>query len=203
MSRIEVWAVDESRVEVMSEHPRRWSVLLALGIGWVLFAVLVLTYHVETLTTLAVFTGATFIAGGISVAVSAWTLERGRRWPMVLMGVAGVGLGIVPLVWPQPSIYFLASLIGWFLVVSGLAHFVRSLFHTAERYWWTGSLLGIAEFVIGAWAAAYPGRSLAVFATLLGIYALVRGTLEIFAAFALRGLDRDLRVAPTLTHEPR
>lgn len=194
MSRIEVWAVDESRVEVLTDRPGRWSALLALGIGWVLFAVLVLSYHVETLTTLAVFTGATFIAAGLTVAVSASTLERGRRWPMILLGLAGIGLGIVPLAWPQPSIYFLAVLIGWFLVVSGVAHFVCSLFHTAERYWWTGSLLGTAELVIGAWAAGYPGRSLEVFATLLGVYALVRGTLEIFGAFALRGLDRDLRM---------
>ncbi len=194
MSHIEVWAVDESRVEVMSDRPRRWPVLLALGIAWVLFAVAVLAFHVQTLTALAAFAGATFVAAGLTAVIGASTLERGRRWPMVVVGLAGVGLGVVPLVWPEPSLYFLAVLIGSFLVVSGVAHFVRALFHTAERYWWVGSVLGISEFLIGAWAAAYPGRSLTVFASLLGIYALVRGVLEIFGAFALRGLDRDLRV---------
>ena len=87
MSRIEVWAVDESRVEVMSEHPRRWSLLLVAGIGWVLFAVLLLTYHVETLAALAVFTGITFIAGGATEIATASTFERGRRWPTVALGL--------------------------------------------------------------------------------------------------------------------
>jgi uncharacterized membrane protein HdeD (DUF308 family) len=52
-------------------------------------------------------------------------------------------------------------------------------------------LLGVAEFLLGAWAAGYPGRSLLVFVNLVGIYALVHGFTDIFAAFTLREVTRD------------
>ena len=192
MSRIEVWAVDEGRVERITEHPFAWRLLLCLGIAWILLAIVILSYHVETLTALAVFTGIVFIAGGTSTIVRASSVRSRHRWLSVLFGLSGMALGVVLLLWPAPTMYVVAVMVGWYLVAMGIVHFVEALFHTYERYWWAGMLHGLAEFAIGAWAASYPGKSLSVFATLIGVYALVHGVLETFGAFALRGLERDL-----------
>ena len=59
-------------------------------------------------------------------------------------------------------------------------------------WWWLGLILGILELLLGIWAAGYPGRSLFVFVNLVGIYAVVYGFTEVFAAFDLHGLDRRL-----------
>lgn len=194
MSRIEVWAVDERRVERITEHPFFWRLRLGSGIAWILLAVVILSFHVETRTALAAFTGIVFIAGGASTIVRASSVRSRDRWLSVFLGLGGMGLGVVLLLWPAPTLYVIAVMVGWYLVVMGIVHFVQALFHTYERYWWTGMLQGLADFVIGAWTASYPGKSLSVFATLIGVYALVHGVLEIFGAFASRGLDRDLRV---------
>jgi uncharacterized membrane protein HdeD (DUF308 family) len=195
VSRIEVWAIDESRVERMAEYPFAWRLLLVLGIAWILLAIVILSFHVETLTTLAAFTGIVFVAGGVSTILRVASIRRGRRWFSAALGAGALGLGVVLLAWPSPTLYVVAVMVGWYLVVMGIVHFVQALFRTFERYWWADLLLGLAEFVIGAWAASYPGKSLSVFATLIGVYALVHGVIQIFGAFALRGLERDLRVA--------
>jgi uncharacterized membrane protein HdeD (DUF308 family) len=195
VSRIEVWAVEESRVERMTVTPRAWALFLWLGVAWTLFGILILSFHVETLTALAVFSGAIFIAGGVSAVLNAWKLDGGHRRLLGVLGVLAVATGIVLLVWPHPTLYVVAVLVGWYLVVMGIVHFVQALFHTADRYWWAGLLLGLVELLIGSWAATYPGKSLSVFAALIGIYAVLHGIIEMFGAFAMRGLDRDLRVS--------
>lgn len=194
MGRIEVWAVDDTRVERLVAHPRMWWLFLGLGVAWVLFGALALSYHVETLTSLAVFTGAAFIAGGVSLVLEASKVRAAHRWLAAGVGVAAIGIGVVPLVVPRPTLYLLAVLVGWYLMVVGTVHLVQALFHTWDRYWWADLVLGLVEIAIGASAAAYPGKSLDVLAVLIGVYALVHGVVGIFDAFALRGLDRDLRV---------
>jgi uncharacterized membrane protein HdeD (DUF308 family) len=194
VSRIEVWTIDDTHVSRMGPSPRKWWLFLALGVGWVLFAILLLSFHVETLGTLAIFTGVLFLAGGLSAVVNAWRLDGGQRVFLATFGVLATAAGIVLLAWPGPTLYVIAVLVGWYLVILGTVHFAQSLFHTSQRYWWVSMVLGLVELAIGAWAASYPGKSLNVFAALLGIYALIHGIVEIFAAFAMRGLERDLRV---------
>jgi Short repeat of unknown function (DUF308) len=54
------------------------------------------------------------------------------------------------------------------------------------EWWWTGLLLGIAELVLGVWAVRSWERSLLTLMTLVGVWAIVYGVNEIFAAFTLR-----------------
>ena len=56
--------------------------------------------------------------------------------------------------------------------------------------WWTGLLLGIAELVLGAWAASSWERSLV---TLVGVWAICRGVSEIFAGFTLRQVGQQAK----------
>lgn len=53
-----------------------------------------------------------------------------------------------------------------------------------------GLVVGIAEVLIGFWAAEYPGRSIALLIVWVGASALARGIGEIFLAFRLHGLQK-------------
>ncbi|HEX2736739.1 MAG TPA: HdeD family acid-resistance protein [Acidimicrobiia bacterium] len=193
MSGVEAVVIDENRVSRITVSPRSWGIYLFLGIAWMLLGILIMSYHVETLSVLAVFTGIAFLAGGVTEIVDAFKLQSGFRWLLATFGALSVAVGIVAIAWPQPTLYVIAVLIGWYLVIMGIVHFVVALFHTHQQYWWAGLVLGLVEFAIGAWAASYPGKSLTVFAVLIGVWALVHGIIEIFAAFVLRGLERDVR----------
>jgi uncharacterized membrane protein HdeD (DUF308 family) len=60
-------------------------------------------------------------------------------------------------------------------------------------YWWTGLLLGVAELALGVWAVRSWERSLLTLLTLVGVWAIVVGVNEIFAAFTLREAGKQVK----------
>jgi uncharacterized membrane protein HdeD (DUF308 family) len=77
-------------------------------------------------------------------------------------------------------------LVAWYLIFFGIIHVVDALAGPKLGWWWTGLLLGIAELVLGVWAVRSWERSLLTMVTLVGVWAIVYGVNEIFAAFTLR-----------------
>ena len=175
---------------VARELGRVWWVVLLAGIIWVLFGMFVLSYRVGSLLALAVLAGVVFILGGINELMFAARTES-WRWLHILSGILGIVAGAIAFIWPGRTLYVLAVLLSWYLVIFGIVHVVSALAGPKGDWWWILLLLGIAEFLLGAWAAGYPGRSLLVFVNLVGIYALFHGFTEIFGAFTLRGLHKD------------
>jgi uncharacterized membrane protein HdeD (DUF308 family) len=178
------------RRAVAQELGRTWWLFLIMGIIWVLFGMFVLSYRVGSLLALAVMAGVVFIFGGVaelmhSARVPSW------RWLHVLSGILSIIAGVIAFIWPGMTLFVLAIVLSWYLVIMGVVHVVSSLAGPKGDWWWMVLLLGIAEFALGIWAAGYPGRSLLVFVNLVGIYALVHGFTEIFGAFALRGLAKE------------
>jgi uncharacterized membrane protein HdeD (DUF308 family) len=110
----------------------------------------------------------------------------------VVSGILSIAAGVIAFVWPSITLYVLSILLSWFLLVMGIIHVVGALAGPKRDWWWMVLLLGIAEFLLGAWAAGYPGRSLLVFVNLVGFYALIHGFTDIFGAFALRSVTREL-----------
>src|SRR6266487_1134640 len=156
----------EGRLQVARELGRSWRAVLVLGIVWVVF-----------------------ILSGVAELGAASRATR-WRWLYVVSGVLSVIAGVIAFIWPGITLFVLSVVLSWFLVVMGVIHVVGALAGPKRDWWWTTLLLGAAEFLLGAWAAGYPGRSLLVFVNLVGIYALIHGFTEIFGAFTLRELAR-------------
>ena len=114
------------------------------------------------------------------------TRVQSWRWLFIVGGVLGVAAGIVTVVWPAITLYVLAVLVAWYLVIFGIIHLVGALAGPKLGYWWTQLLLGAAELVLGVWAARSWQRSLLTLVTLVGVWAIVQGVGEIFAAFSAR-----------------
>ncbi|HEX2374012.1 MAG TPA: HdeD family acid-resistance protein [Actinomycetota bacterium] len=174
-----------------------WWLFLILGVLWILFGMFVLSYNVGSLLALAVFAGVTFLMTGVTQIVSA-TRAHSWRWLYLIGGILSILAGIVAFVWPGRTLLVLSVILAWFLVFKGIVDIVGSLASHGRPWWWLGLILGILELLLGIWAAGYPGRSLFVFVNLVGVYAIFYGFTELFAAFDLRGLGRDLeRMPPT------
>ena len=179
----------EGRLQVARELGRSWWAFLVLGIVWVLFGMFVLSYRVGSLLALAVLAGVVFILSGVA-ELGAASRATSWRWLYVVSGVLSAIAGVIAFIWPGITLFVLSVVLSWFLVVMGVIHVVGALAGPKRDWWWTTLLLGAAEFLLGAWAAGYPGRSLLVFVNLVGIYALIHGFTEIFGAFTLRELAR-------------
>jgi uncharacterized membrane protein HdeD (DUF308 family) len=175
----------DGRLPVARELGRSWWAFLLLGIVWVLFGLFVLSYRVGSLLALAIMAGVVFILSGVAEMAAA-SRAPSWRWLYVVGGALSVIAGLIAFVWPGITLFVLSVVLSWFLVVMGVFHVVAALAGPKRDWWWMTLLLGIAEFLLGAWAASYPGRSLLVFVNLVGFYALIHGFTEIFGAFTLR-----------------
>ena len=162
-----------------------WWWFLSLGVLWTLFGTYVLSYRVGSLAAVAALVGVAFLFGGITQLMVAGRVQS-WRWLFVVAGILGVAAGIGTFVWPDITLYVVSILVAWYLIFFGIIHLVGALAGPKVHYWWTQLLLGVAELVLGVWAVRSWQRSLFTLVTLVGVWAIVHGVAEIFAAFTLR-----------------
>jgi uncharacterized membrane protein HdeD (DUF308 family) len=171
--------------EEVRELKAIWWWFLILGIFWTLFGMFVLSYRVGSVYAVAAFVGWAFILSGFTQFAVASRVED-WSWVFVLLGILSVVAGIVTLAWPDNTLYIVSIFLAWYLIVFGIVHVVDALAGPKVAWWWTELLLGIAELVLGVWAARSFERSLLTLVTLVGVWAIFHGVNEIFAAFTLR-----------------
>src|SRR6266511_2219809 len=128
--------------------------LLLVGIVWVLFVMFVLSYRVGSLLALAIMAGAVFILSGVAELAAA-SRAPSWRWLYLASGALSVIAGVIAFIWPGITLFVLSVVLSWFLVVMGVFHVVGALAGPKREWWWMTLLLGIAEFLLGAWAAGY------------------------------------------------
>ena len=162
-----------------------WWWFLGLGILWTLFGTYVLSYRVGSLAAVAALVGVAFLFGGVSQLVVA-TRVQSWRWLFIVAGILGVAAGVMTFVWPAITLYVVALLVAWYLIIFGIIHLVGALAGPKVGYWWTQLLLGVAELGLGVWAVRSWQQSLLTLVTLVGVWAIFHGVAEIFAAFSVR-----------------
>jgi uncharacterized membrane protein HdeD (DUF308 family) len=112
----------------------------------------------------------------------------GRHWGWALaFGIITVIAGIVVLAWPGPTLVVIAILFGVELVWLGIFRFVAAFGHdlsagTRLLY----ALLGVLSLIIGLYALRHVFVTLLALALLLGIFWVVNGAVELFAALSHR-----------------
>jgi uncharacterized membrane protein HdeD (DUF308 family) len=155
----------------------------------------VLSFDFTTVTAIALFAAASFVAAGvislfIAASVSEW------RWLHVLIGILSIAAGVLAIGRPGITFVVLAAILAWFLLFRGIFNVVFSLFNRASDYWWLWLIAGILEVLIGFWAISYPGRALVLLVVWVGAGAIIRGITEIAFAFELKSLrERSLRTS--------
>jgi uncharacterized membrane protein HdeD (DUF308 family) len=115
--------------------------------------------------------------------------QVGRHWGWVLAyGILTLLAGVLVLAWPSETLLVLAVLFGIQLIISGIFRFVAALASSDL----TGgtrvmlALLGVLSIIIGLWAVRHAVLTLVALAVFLGIFWVVNGLIDIFAAVAHR-----------------
>jgi uncharacterized membrane protein HdeD (DUF308 family) len=110
-----------------------------------------------------------------------------RWWVLLIRGLVAIALGVSTIVWPGITLLALAFLFGAFSLVDGAMSIVLGIRGEADgTIWWTMILLGVLAAMAGIIAFAWPGLTLLVLVTIIGVSAIVRGVFEIMAAVRLR-----------------
>jgi uncharacterized membrane protein HdeD (DUF308 family) len=182
--------------EDLHHAAKLWWLVLALGILWVIYAFIVLSFEFKTVLAIAVFAGVGMIFAGVTEFFYASQVES-WRWAWIVLGVISVVVGVIALAWPDQTFLVLAAIVGWYLMLRGVFDVCVAFLSKDEHdLWWLGLVLGLAEIVIGFWAVGYVGRSIALLVVWVGAYALVKGITDIVLAFRLRHAGKALGSSP-------
>lgn len=175
------------------EASRRWWLFLVVGVLWIIFAWVVLSFDYETVWAVAVFFGFGFIAGGaMELMVASQTPDW--RWLHVAFGIIAIIAGVVALLWPGQTFLALAAIIGWYVLFAGIIDILTAFAIKDDNdLWWLQLILGSAQVLIGFWAIGYAGRSIDLLVIWVGATALARGISSIFLGFGLHGMGEEMR----------
>ena len=174
----------------------KWWLFLLGGIAWLVFALIVFQGTYKTVYAVSILFGIVAIVAGIAefAGIPLWT----TGWKIVhgILGTLFVVAGIWALVHPHNAFATLAALMGIFLLIKGIYDVMVS-FIAKEQFelWWLQLVLGIIEILLAFWVSGSFKRSTILLVAYVGIIALSRGITDIFVAFKLRGLKKELATA--------
>ena len=182
-------AFDDITREDVEKIAKVWWLFAIMGLLSVIAGVVILQID-WTLKNLALFVGIVFVIRGIFDILTPPVDGGPRSWAWVT-GALNIGLGVVILAWPEPTLRVIAALIGIWLLVSGIVLIVGAVANHGSLPLWGVTLgAGILSSVLGIWALRRPGQTLTVIIVLVGIWAIVMGALELVAAFEVKRLPK-------------
>jgi uncharacterized membrane protein HdeD (DUF308 family) len=187
MSSMQAAEYGDSDVVLAREFGRMWWVFLCTGILWLLFSIIVFRFDYTTVSAISILFGIVAILAGISEFIAAFVSHGWWRVGRIVLALAFVAIGVVAFVHPGDTFRALAAVISFYFIVKGAFDVTISLLaKDAFGVWWLHLLLGIAEILIGFWAAGDFGNRVILLVIWVGVIALTRGIGEIVLAFELR-----------------
>ena len=180
------------------EAARYWWIFLVIGAGWLVFAMLVFRFDWRSVSAISILFGIAVIAAAIDELFAVFAGERSglARFGHALLALAFFVIGIVSFVHPGNTFAALAAVMGFYFVLKGMVDvgLAVALKHETGA-WWLQLLLGVAEILIGFWAAGNFGHKTILLVVWVGALALTRGISAITFAFAAREL-REIEASP-------
>ncbi|MBN2537395.1 DUF308 domain-containing protein [candidate division WOR-3 bacterium] len=112
-------------------------------------------------------------------------------WVLLLRGALAILFGVIALVWPGVTLVALATLLGVFMLLSGIAALLESLVLRWRR-WRLLLAAGLAGIAVGVVIMVWPAVTALVLVYALGAWALAAGALELIASVRFReGFGRE------------
>ena len=107
-------------------------------------------------------------------------------WTFTLRGVFAVLFGILAFVAPGATLTTLVWVFGFFAILNGaFALYAAWNLRSFDR-WWVFLLEGLLSIAAGVIAFVYPGAAALAFLSVIAVWAILVGILEIVAAIRLR-----------------
>src|ERR1700761_8166850 len=137
----------------LAQAARYWWVELALGVLWIVIAVVVLKFNHASVVTVGVLTGLMFLlfaAEEFTLAV----LDRSARWLWAVFGVLLTAAGIIALIHPANPFSSFADILGFVFLLLGNLWMVQAFTERSfNPIWWLGLISGILMIVLAFWVS--------------------------------------------------
>ncbi|MFA1548188.1 HdeD family acid-resistance protein [Actinomadura chokoriensis] len=176
-------------LDLMTRH---WWALALRGAFAILFGIVAWAWPGITVWALVLLFGAYAMADGLIAVTHAIRGAAGApRGLLLLVGVAGIALGIAALVWPGITAFALLMLIAAWAVATGILEIVVAIaMHKELRGEWVYVLTGAVSVLFGILLFSWPVSGAIAIVWLIGLLAILTGAAMLGAAFRLRRLGR-------------
>jgi uncharacterized membrane protein HdeD (DUF308 family) len=167
-----------------------WWLLLVVGIGWMLVALIVLRFDYTSVNAIAILFGIVAIAAGLFEIMATILAEGWWKLLYAVLAVVFIATGVVSFIHPGDTFLALAAVMSFFLVFAGTFDIITAISARREiEVWWLQLVGGIIELALGFWAAGYYGRSAVLLIAWVSAFAIIRGVTNIVFAFRVRELQ--------------
>jgi uncharacterized membrane protein HdeD (DUF308 family) len=170
-----------------------WWALVLRGLVGILMGVLTFVWPGVTLAALVIVFGAYALVDGIFVLVAAVRAAKSHeRWgALMVSGLAGIGAGVLTMLWPAITALALVYLIAAWAIVTGVLEIMAAVrLRRVIQGEWLLALSGIASLVFGVLMIIAPLPGALVIALWVGAYAFVSGVVLVTLGFKLRSWGR-------------
>jgi uncharacterized membrane protein HdeD (DUF308 family) len=123
--------------------------------------------------------------------------SKEAAWSVGVWGILSVIYGTLILAWPGITLKVFLIIIGIYLLVSGLLLTLGSLVGRSG-YWVGGAIMGAISAIAGLYLFAHPQISALAIITVIAIWSIVVGSIQIMAGFEARANDWWLIFAGTV-----
>jgi uncharacterized membrane protein HdeD (DUF308 family) len=180
--------VDDPVVDRLAQIGRSPALVIGEGALGTVLGVLVLAWPGPTATVLTVLFGINLLVAGVLQFVAAFS-DAGRsggRGLSCVLGTMSLLVGLLCLRDPLQTVAVLGLLVGAAWTVGGVIRVVQGIVaeRGATRAWRIAS--GVVWVVAGSVVLVYPGASIVVLTSVLGIVLIVDGACLIAAGFTMR-----------------
>ena len=174
---------------MLAQLARNWWALAARGLAAVLFGILVFVWPGVSLAVLVLLFGAyAFVDGIFALVATVRASAEGRpAWPVLVEGLAGIGAGLVTVIWPGITTLVLLYVVAAWAVITGLFEILAAVRLRADlQDEWLLGLGGLASVIFGVFLFVSPGAGVLAVLWLVGGYAIFFGVVLIALALRLR-----------------
>jgi uncharacterized membrane protein HdeD (DUF308 family) len=163
-----------------------WQTALFLGAATLVLGLIVSLHPSGSVDVIAVLLGILMILSGIFHLIRVFDSREPHRVWLGITGLLFIVIGVILIRHLHLTRSLIGLIIGITWIVQGLAALIGGISGGVRegRAWWI--VFGVVSLIAGIVVAATPSSSLNVLATLLGIWFIVMGALEIIGAFLLR-----------------
>ncbi len=168
---------------------RNWWVFVLRGVLAILFGIVAWVWPGLTVSALVLLFGAYAFVNGIFAVIAGIASfgENRRWWAELLVGIAGIILGILTFFWPGVTALALLYLIAAWAIVTGVFEIIAAIeLRKAIDNEWLLGIGGVLSVIFGLILIFFPGSGAISLVWVIGIYAIIFGVTLIALGFRLR-----------------
>ncbi len=168
-----------------------WWLFVLQGIATLVFGVVALFFPGLTLASLITLFAVYAVVVGVVELVHGFrdVGRNGSWWFSLLVGVVFVAVGVYLVNHPLLALNAFLVTLGALLLARGIADLVVSVFYTDHSdHRWLWVISGVVGVVAGIWVWRSPVSGGLAFVWVLGLYALIAGSVVLAYAFRVRDI---------------